>query len=116
MEPQLKPVPIGSQQNDWSQRPAEATVALDQGKVLRNTYWLLALSMLPTIAGAYGGTDINSAAFYKTSPIMAPLLMFAAMIGSLFVVAALRNTGWGVLAVFGFTFIAGLILAPRLQL
>ena len=38
MEPQLKPVPIGSQQNDWSQRPAEATVALDQSKVLRNTY------------------------------------------------------------------------------
>ena len=116
MEPQLKPVPIGSQQNDWSQRPAEATVALDQSKVLRNTYWLLALSMLPTIAGAYGGMAINFAAFYKTSPIMAPLLMFGAMIGSLFIVAALRNSVWGVVAVFGFTFISGLMLAPMLQI
>ena len=38
------------------------------------------------------------------------------MLGSLFVVAALRNTGWGVLAVFGFTFISGLMLAPTLQI
>jgi modulator of FtsH protease len=116
MEPQLKPVPIGTQENEWSRRQAEPTVALDQSKVLRNTYWLLALSMLPTIAGAYGGMAINFAAFYKTSPIMAPLLMFAAMIGSLFIVAALRNSAWGVVAVFGFTFVSGLMLAPMLQL
>src|SRR5205807_826273 len=46
---------------------------------------------------------------------MAPLLMFAAMFGMLFVVSALRNTAWGVLAVFGFTFVAGVMLAPILQ-
>src|SRR5258706_13395727 len=58
---------------------------------------------------------INFASFYKASPIMAPLLMFGAMIGALFVVSALRNSGWGVAAVFGFTFIAGMMLAPMLQ-
>ena len=58
---------------------------------------------------------INFAALYRTSPIMAPLLMFAAMFGMLFVVAALRNSSWGVLAVFGFTFVAGVMLAPMLQ-
>jgi len=115
MEPQLKPVPIGTQQSGWSPG-SQATVVLDQSKVLRNTYWLLALSMLPPIAGAYTGMAINFAAFYRASPIMAPLLMFGAMLGSLFVVAALRNTGWGVLAVFGFTFISGLMLAPTLQI
>jgi len=94
---------------------AEVVVS-DSSRVLRNTYWLLALSMLPTIAGAYGGMAINFAAFYKTSPIMAPLLMFGAMIGSLFIVAALRNSVWGVVAVFGFTFISGLMLAPMLQI
>ena len=57
--------------------------------------------MLPTIAGAFVGMQLNFAAYFHASPIMAPLLMFGAMIGSLFVVAALRNTGWGVLAVFG---------------
>jgi len=115
MEPQLKPVPIGTQQSGWSPG-SQATVVLDQSKVLRNTYWLLALSMLPTIAGAYAGMAINFAVFFRTSPIMAPLLMIAAMIGSLFIVSALRNSGWGVVAVFGFTFISGLMLAPMLAM
>src|SRR5260370_18288326 len=72
--------------------------------------------MLPTIVGVYAGTAINFAALYKASPIIAPLLIFGAMIGALFVVSALRNSGWGVAAVFGFTFIAGMMLAPMLQL
>jgi len=88
--------------------------AVERNRVLRNTYWLLALSMLPTIAGAYGGMALNLAAFFKASPIMAPLLLFGLMMGSLFIVAALRNSGWGVVAVFGFTFIAGLSLTPIL--
>jgi modulator of FtsH protease len=117
MEPQLKPVPIDSQSR-WSMSSpsVEQRVAAEPNQVLRNTYWLLALSMLPTIAGAYTGMAINFAAFYKASPVMAPLLMLGAMIGSLFVVAALRNSGWGVAAVFGFTFISGMMLAPMLQL
>jgi modulator of FtsH protease len=117
MEPQLKPVPIDSQSRWTMPTPSvEQQVAAEPNQVLRNTYWLLALSMLPTIAGAYAGMSINFAAFYKASPIMAPLLMFGAMMASLFVVAALRNSGWGVAAVFGFTFISGMMLAPMLQL
>jgi FtsH-binding integral membrane protein len=54
-------------------------------------------------------------AFYRSSPIMAPLVMFAAMFGMLFVVSALRNSAWGVAAVLGFTFVSGLMLAPILQ-
>ena len=115
MEPQLKPVPTGNGPfRGWPQA-ADATVAVDQSKVLRNTYWLLALSMLPTIAGAYVGMSLNFAGVFRTSPIMAPLLMFGAMFGMLFVVSALRNTAWGVLAVFGFTFVSGVMLAPMLQ-
>ena len=41
--------------------------------------------------------------------------MFGVMIGALFVVTALRNSAWGVLALFGFTFIAGVMLAPILS-
>src|SRR5258706_9732649 len=116
METELKPVP-SDPRSRWAMPSASIEqVAVAPNKVLRNTYWLLALSMLPTIAGAFVGMQLNFAAFFHTSPIMAPLLMFGAMIGSLFVVAALRNTGWGVVAVFGFTFIAGLMLAPMLQL
>ncbi len=75
---------------------------------------LLALTMLPTIAGAFVGMQFNFAALFQSSPIMTPLLMFAAMIGSLFLVTLLRNSGWGVVALFGFTFIAGVFLTPIL--
>jgi modulator of FtsH protease len=114
MEPQLKPVPIQTSQTTWGSSGSGTIVAPEQS-VIRNTYWLLALSMLPTIAGAFVGSSMNFAAFYKASPIAAPLLMFAAMFGMLFVVSALRNSAWGIAAVFGFTFVSGIMLAPMLQ-
>jgi modulator of FtsH protease len=92
----------------------EAVLPISQNTVLRNTYWLLALSLLPSIAGAFVGMQLGFASFYRTSPIMAPLLMLAVMIGSLFVVTLLRNSAWGVVALFGFTFIAGVTLTPTL--
>ncbi len=88
--------------------------AVDSRRVLRNTYWLLALSMLPTVGGALVGMQLNFIALFKAAPIMTPLLMFGVMIGSLFVVTRLRDSAWGVLALFGFTFIAGLMLTPIL--
>jgi FtsH-binding integral membrane protein len=97
-------------------RGSTATVASaeSQNRVLRNTYWLLALSMLPTMVGAWVGMQLNFFALFAGSPIMAPLLMFGVMIAALFGVTALRNSAWGVPALFGFTFIAGLMLAPIL--
>jgi modulator of FtsH protease len=115
MEPQLKPIPTGNSTDQWTMPGPIAVPAAEPNKVLRQTYWLLALSMLPTVAGAFVGMSLNLAAYAHASPIMMMLLMLAAMLGSLFLVSALRNSGWGVLAVFGFTFISGLMLAPTLQ-
>jgi FtsH-binding integral membrane protein len=109
MEPRLQPV--------FTREPlpqAGGAVAESQNRVLRNTYWLLALSMLPTIAGAWVGMQLNLISLFAAAPIMTPLLMFGVMIGALFGVTALRNSAWGVPALFGFTFIAGLMLAPIL--
>jgi modulator of FtsH protease len=93
---------------------APAGVAESHNRVLRNTYWLLALSMLPTMVGAWAGMQLNFLALFAASPIVAPLLMFGVMIAALFGVTALRNSAWGVPALFGFTFIAGMMLAPIL--
>lgn len=90
------------------------SLPIAQNTVLRNTYWLLALTMLPTIAGAFVGMQLNFFALFRAAPIMTPLLMFAAMLGSLFIVTRLRNSGWGVVALFAFTFIAGVFLTPIL--
>jgi modulator of FtsH protease len=90
------------------------TLSLEQNKVLRNTYMMLALTMVPTIAGAFAGMATNFS-FMAQYPIMAPLLMFGTMMGMLFAVTALRNSVWGVIALLGFTFVAGWFLGPILQ-
>ncbi|NCS75631.1 MAG: Bax inhibitor-1/YccA family protein [Gallionella sp.] len=90
------------------------SLSTEQNKVLRNTYMMLALTMIPTIIGAFVGTSI-SFGFLATSPILGSLLMFGAMMGMLFAVAALRNSVWGIAALLGFTFVAGVFLGPILQ-
>lgn len=89
-------------------------LALEQNKVLRNTYMMLALTMIPTIIGAFVGLSV-SFSFMAQYPIMAPLLMFGAMMGMLFAVSALRNSVWGIVMLLGFTFVAGVMLGPILQ-
>jgi modulator of FtsH protease len=83
-----------------------AQLALGQNRVLRNTYMLLGLSMIPTVIGAVVGINTNFA-FLAQYPVMGPLLMFAVMIGAMFGIAALRNSVWGVVAMLAFTFLMG---------
>lgn len=90
------------------------TLGQVQNKVLRNTYMMLALTMVPTIMGAFIGLSANFS-FMAQSPVMAPLLMFAVMMGMLFAVSALRNSVWGIAMLLGFTFVAGVFLGPILQ-
>ncbi|MBU1776228.1 MAG: BAX inhibitor (BI)-1/YccA family protein, partial [Gammaproteobacteria bacterium] len=90
-----------------------STLATEQNKVLRNTYMMLSLTMIPTIIGAFIGTSMDLS-FMAASPIMSSLLMFAAMMGMLFAVTALRNSVWGIVALLGFTFVAGVFLGPIL--
>lgn len=89
-------------------------LAPEQNKVLRNTYTMLALTMIPTIIGAFIGLSV-SFSFMAQHPIMAPLLMFGLMMGMLFAVSALRNSVWGIVMLLGFTFVAGVFLGPILQ-
>ena len=90
------------------------TLATEQNKVLRNTYMMLALTMIPTVIGAMAGMSTNFS-FMAQSPIMFTLLMFGTMIGLMFGVSALRNSVWGIAALLGFTFVAGFFLGPILQ-
>ena len=89
-------------------------LATEQNKVLRNTYMMLALTMIPTVIGAFVGISMNFS-FMAQHPIMGALLMFGAMMGTMFAVTALRNSVWGVVALLGFTLLAGIFLGPILQ-
>jgi modulator of FtsH protease len=84
-------------------------------KVLRNTYALLGLSMIPTVLGAAVGVNMNFS-FMAEHPIMGTLVMLAVMFGLLFAVQANRNNGFGVALMLAFTGVMGLFLGPILQL
>ncbi len=100
---------------EYQYQAGASTGVAEQNKVLRNTYWLLGASMIPTVIGATIGTSIDLS-FMASSPIIFSLLMFAVMMGMLFAVTALRNSVWGIAALLGFTLVAGVFLGPILQL
>ncbi len=85
-----------------------------RNSVLRNTYLMLSLTMIPTVIGAFMGLSTNFS-FLAESPIIGSLVMLAVMIGLMFAVSATRNSIWGVILLFGFTFVAGWWLGPILQ-
>ncbi|MGH8772121.1 MAG: Bax inhibitor-1/YccA family protein [Burkholderiales bacterium] len=89
-------------------------LAISQHRVLRNTYMMLALTMVPTIIGALIGLSTNFT-FLAQYPILGPLVMFGGMIGLLFAVTATRNSIWGIVLLLAFTFVAGWWLGPMLQ-
>ncbi len=88
-------------------------LAGDRNKVLRNTYILLALTMVPTVIGAMIG--MATGGIILQHPIMASLLMLSAVIGLQFAIAANRNSSLGVVLLLGMTFILGWWLGPLLN-
>jgi FtsH-binding integral membrane protein len=86
-----------------------------RNRVLRNTYNLLALSMLPTIAGAWLGVQLNFASIFAGSPIMGSLVMLAVMFGLIFAIQRNRESTTGVILLLGFTFVMGLMISNTLQ-
>ncbi|MBI1396075.1 MAG: BAX inhibitor (BI)-1/YccA family protein [Betaproteobacteria bacterium] len=84
-----------------------------QNKVLRNTYMLLALTMVPTVIGAFVG--MSTAGIILQHPIMMSLVMLGAVIGLQFAISANRNSSLGVVLLLGMTFILGWWLGPMLN-
>jgi len=83
-------------------------------RVLRNTYLLLALTMVPTVVGAMIG--INTGGIIMMHPIAATLLLLAAVIGLQYAIVANRNNGIGVVLLLGMTFLLGWWLGPLLAI
>jgi modulator of FtsH protease len=89
------------------------TIALGQNRVLRNTYLLLALTMVPTIIGAFVG--IATASVVMAHPIAISLVMLAAVMGLQFAIAANRNNAIGVVLLLLMTGLLGWWLGPILN-
>ena len=85
-----------------------------QNRVLRNTYFLLALTMVPTAVGALLGVQLNFA-FMAGSPIVSFLLFLAVAWGFMWGIQKTKDSGMGVVLLLGFTFLMGIMLGPILQ-
>ena len=89
-------------------------VALQQQKVLRNTYLMLALTMIPTVIGAYVGMATSAIVFQH--PMAASLVILAAIIGLQFAIVANRNSAMGIGLLLLMTLLLGWWLGPLLSI
>ena len=80
-----------------------------RNRVLRNTYWLLALSMVPTVLGAWVGlaTGISRA----MTPGVGLVVFLGGAFGFMYAIEKTKNSAAGVPVLLGFTFFMGLMLA-----
>jgi len=88
-------------------------ISLDETrhKVLRNTYWLLALCMLPAVLGAMAGVMF-------AIPVPRGILGFALFLGIIYgfqyAIEKTKNSSAGIGVLFAFTFVLGIWLTPLL--
>jgi modulator of FtsH protease len=89
-----------------------STSVEQRNRVLRNTYWLLTLSMVPTVLGAWIG--VSTGIVNGLSPIASMLVFFAGAFGLMYLIGKNRNAAAGVPLLLVFTFFMGLMLSRLL--
>ncbi len=83
-----------------------------RNRVLRNTYWLLALSMVPTVLGAWVG--VSTGIMNSLGAGMGAVVFLAGAFGFMFAIEKTKNSPAGVAVLLAFTFFMGLMLARML--
>jgi modulator of FtsH protease len=86
-----------------------AVLAEQRNRVLRNTYWLLALSLVPTVLGAWIGVATGITTLL--SPGISMIVFFAGAFGFMFAIQKTKDSSAGVLLLLAFTFFMGLMLS-----
>ncbi len=89
---------------------SSTALAGERNRVLRNTYWLLALSLVPTVIGAWVGVATGFS-FFAGSPFIGFLLFMGIAFGFFFAIEKFKNSGIGVVLLLAFTFFMGLMLS-----
>ena len=97
-----------------SQVPAgdSATALAQRNRVLRNTYWLLALSMVPTVLGAWIG--LTTGLTRALSPGVGLVVFLAGAFGFIFAIEKTKHSSAGVPVLLAFTLFMGLMLSRLL--
>ncbi len=93
---------------------SSSQIAVSQNRVLRNTYLLLAISLIPTVIGAAIGVRTGFS-FFAGSPLISFVVFLAVAFGFFWGIERNKNSGLGVALLPGFTFFMGLMLSRILQ-
>lgn len=81
----------------------------ERNKVLRNTYWLLALSLLPTVLGAWIG--VATGITLQLGGVLGLVVFLGGAFGFIYAIEKTKNSAAGVPVLLGFTFFMGLMLS-----
>ncbi|QSI29971.1 BAX inhibitor (BI)-1/YccA family protein [Variovorax sp. RKNM96] len=81
----------------------------ERQRVLRNTYWLLALSMLPTVLGAWLG--VSTGLTRSLTGGLGLIVFLGGAFGFMFAIEKTKNSAAGVPVLLAFTFFMGLMLS-----
>lgn len=88
---------------------AVGSSALERNRVLRNTYMLLAVSLVPTVLGAYLG--VSTGLFRAFTGVLGFVMMLAIAFGFIYAINRTKQSKTGVYVLLGFTFFMGLLLS-----
>ena len=88
---------------------AGGTAVTERNRVLRNTYWLLALSMVPTVLGAWIGVETGIAR--AMSPMVGLVVFLVGAFGFMYAIERTKNSAAGVPTLLAFTFFMGVMLS-----
>ncbi len=88
--------------------------AQQRNRVMRNTYFLLALSMLPTVLGAWIG--VATGISYALSGGLGMILMLVGAFGFIYAIERTKESATGVYVLLGFTFFMGLMLSRMIAM
>ncbi len=96
-------------QSAYTGYAGEVTSLEQRNRVLRNTYWLLALSMVPTVLGAWLG--VATGITRSMGAGMSAIVFLGGAFGFMYAIEKTKNSAAGVPVLLGFTFFMGLMLS-----
>ena len=92
----------------------DVSTPAERNKVLRNTYWLLAVSLVPTILGAWLGAATGITRSLGGG--LGLVVFLGGAFGFMYAIEKTKNSGAGVPVLLGFTFFMGLMLSRMISM